>query len=52
MKPEDEVSLQVIDGNRRRGMTGREGMSDHVEIGMRESGRPRAEEVEAKWVVS
>ena len=48
MKPEDEVSfyrwLAAFAGG---GTTGREGTSDRVEIGLRESGRPRAEEIEA-----
>ena len=33
-------------------MTGREGTSDRMEIGLRESGRLGAKEVEAEWVVS
>ena len=47
MKPEDEVSFTVVGGINRRCMTGREGTSDRVEIGLRESGRPGAKEVEA-----
>ena len=41
------LKLQVVGGTSGRGTTGREGTSDHVEIGLRESGRPVAEEVEA-----
>ena len=41
----------VVGGTRRRGTTGREGMSNRVEIGLKESGRSGSEEVEAKRVV-
>ena len=41
------LSLPVISGTSGRGTTRREGTSDRVEIGLRESGRPGAEEVEA-----
>ena len=41
------LSLPVVDGTSGRGTTRREGTSDRVEIGLRESGRPGAEEVEA-----
>ena len=41
------LNLPVVGGISGRGTTGREGMSDHVEIGLRESGRPGDEEVEA-----
>ena len=48
MKPEDEVSIYrwsaTLAEEARQGM---KGTSDHVEIGLRESGRPGAEEVEA-----
>ena len=37
----------MVGGTIGRGMTGREGKSDCVEIGLRESGRPGAEEVDA-----
>ena len=40
------LNLLVVGGINRRGTTGREGTSDRVEIGLRESRRPRAEEVE------
>ena len=40
-------NLLVVGGTSGRGTTGREGTSDRVVIGLRESGRPRAEEVEA-----
>ena len=39
--------LPVVGGISRKGMTRREGTSDRVEIGLRESGRLGAEEVEA-----
>ena len=39
------LSLPVVGGTSRRGTTGHEGTSDRVEIGLRELGRPRAEEV-------
>ena len=41
------LTVSVIGDTSGRGMTGREGTSDHVEIGLRESGRPGADEVEA-----
>ena len=41
------LNLPVVGGTSRRGTTGREGTSDRVEIGLRESGHPGAEEVEA-----
>ena len=41
------LNLLVVGGTRGRGTTGREGTSDRVEIGLRESGRPGAKEVEA-----
>ena len=41
------LNLPVVGGISRRGTTRREGTSDRVEIGLRESGRPGAEEVEA-----
>ena len=41
------LNLPVVGGIIKRGTTGREGMSDRVEIGLRESGRPGAKEVEA-----
>ena len=48
MNPEDEVSIYrcsaALAEEARQGM---KGTSDHVEIGLRESGCPRAEEVEA-----
>ena len=47
MKPEDEVSFTVVGGINRRGTIGPEGTSDRVEIGLRESGRLGAKEVEA-----
>ena len=41
------LSLSVVCGISRRGTTGRDGTSDRVEVDLRESGRPGAEEVEA-----
>ena len=41
------LNLQVVGGTSGRGTTGREGTSDSVEIGLRESRCPGAEEVEA-----
>ena len=40
------LNLPVLGGINRRGTTGREGTRDRVEIGLRESGRSGAEEVE------
>ena len=40
------INLPVVGSISRRGTTGREGTSDRVEIGLRESGRPGAEKVE------
>ena len=40
------LSLPVVGGTSGRGTTGRDGTSDRVEIDLRESGRPGAEEVE------
>ena len=48
MKPVDEVSIyRWSTALAEEGTTGREGTSDREEIGLRESGRPGAEEVEA-----
>ena len=41
----------MVGGTSGRGTTGREGTSDRVEIGLRESGRPGAKEVKA-WRVT
>ena len=41
------LKLPVVGGTSGRGTIGREGTSDHVEIGLRESGRLGAKEVEA-----
>ena len=41
------LKLPVVGGISRRGTTRRDGTSDRVEIDLRESGRPGAEEVEA-----
>ena len=41
------LSLPMVGGTSGRGTTRCEGTSDRVEIGLRESGRPGAEEVEA-----
>ena len=41
------LDLLVVGSTSKRGMTGRKGTSDRVEIRLRESRRPGAEEVEA-----
>ena len=41
------LSLPVVGGTSGRRTTRREGTSDRVEISLRESGRPGAEEIEA-----
>ena len=41
------LNLRVVGGISERGTTGCEGTSNRVEIGLRESGRPGVEEVEA-----
>ena len=41
------LNLPVVGGTSGRGTKGREGTSNRVEIGLRELGRPGAEEVEA-----
>ena len=41
------LNLPVVGGTSKRGTTGREGTSNPVEIGLRESGCSGAEEVEA-----
>ena len=42
-----DLNLPVVGGTSGRGTIGREGTSDRVVIGLRESGRPGVEKVEA-----